>query len=110
MCIGGGFGKGTLYQYFGSKACMLDALRERFSDQFISRIASAIAHCPADAWEAKLKCWLITAVDAYLDIRALPDVVFPSAALPLRHALGDTPAVKPLAGLHLDGERSEELR
>src|SRR3546814_5848805 len=41
-----GVAKGTFYHYFGSKACMLDALRERFSDQFISRIASAIAHCP----------------------------------------------------------------
>src|SRR3546814_5880367 len=28
-----GVAKGTFYHYFGSKACMLDALRERFSDQ-----------------------------------------------------------------------------
>src|SRR3546814_8623023 len=48
---GAGVAKGTFYHYFGSKACMLDALRERFSDQFISRIASAIAHCPADRSE-----------------------------------------------------------
>src|SRR3546814_2306598 len=32
---GAGVAKGTFYHYFGSKACMLDALRERFSDQFI---------------------------------------------------------------------------
>src|SRR3546814_18309291 len=50
-----GVAKGTFYHYSGSTACVLDALRERFSDQFISRIASAIAHCPAAAWEAKLK-------------------------------------------------------
>src|SRR3546814_20928089 len=53
---------------------------------------------------AKLKCWLITAVDAYLDMRALHDVVFHSEELPLRHAMGDEPVVKKLAGLLLVGE------
>src|SRR3546814_6825657 len=100
---GAGVAKGTFYHYFGSKACMLDALRARFSDQFISRIASAIAHCPADAWAAKLKCWLITAVDAYLAMRAIHDVVFNSAELPLRHAMGADTVVKNLDGLLMDG-------
>src|SRR3546814_13774951 len=91
---GAGVAKGTFYHYFGSKACMLDALRERFSDKFISRIPSAIAHCPADAWEDKWKCWLTTAVDDCLDMRARQDVVVPSAALPLRPAMGTDPADK----------------
>src|SRR3546814_14561975 len=37
-------------------------------------------------------------------MRALHDVVFHSAELPLRHAMGDEPVVKNLAGLLMDGE------
>src|SRR3546814_21083162 len=37
-------------------------------------------------------------------MRALHDVVFHSAELPLRHEMGDEPVVKNLAGLLMDGE------
>src|SRR3546814_19591656 len=61
---GAGVANGTFYHYFGSKACILDAHRDRFSDKFITLFARAIVHGPADPRDATINVALIKVADA----------------------------------------------
>jgi len=111
-----GVAKGTFYHYFETKADLLDALRTRFSDEFQARVSAVVDACDAGDWNSRLTAWIATAVEAYFDMRALHDVVFHGAEMPLREAMGDVPVVLDLAALlaagaaagawHVDDPRS----
>jgi AcrR family transcriptional regulator len=94
-----GVAKGTFYHYFETKADLLDALRIRFCDEFMVRVAAVVDTRAADDWNGRLTGWITTAVEAYFEMRALHDVVFHGAEMPLREAMGDVPVVLNLAGL-----------
>ncbi len=98
-----GFAKGTFYHYFPTKLELLDALRDRFSDEFQDRTRAAADACAQDDWTGRLRSWIEEAVAAYFDMSALHDVVFHGAEMPLRHAMGDVPVVRDLAQLLIDG-------
>ena len=99
-----GVAKGTFYHYFDTKADLLDALRTRFSDEFLDRILAATGRHAETDWNGRLTAWIIAAVDAYFDMRALHDVVFHGAEMPLREAMGDIPLVRNLADLLAAGD------
>ncbi|OCC05303.1 TetR family transcriptional regulator [Labrys sp. WJW] len=71
-----GVAKGTFYHYFNTKTDVIRALRERFSQDFLSRVAAAIAACPRDEHAARLSAWINGAVATYLANFRLHDVVF----------------------------------
>lgn len=102
-----GVAKGTFYHYFSTKADMLDALRARFSDEMLDRIDRATEACTPGDWTAKLRCWIVATIDAYFDMRALHDVVFHGAEMPLRQAMGDISVVQHLAGVLAAGAEAE---
>jgi AcrR family transcriptional regulator len=68
--------KGTFYLYFQSKEHVLAALGERFSQQLLGKLQSAVAEKGADDWSGKLTAWARTGVAAYLDSMRLHDIVF----------------------------------
>jgi AcrR family transcriptional regulator len=94
-----GVAKGTFYHYFETKTDLIDALRIRFCDAFMVRVGAVVDTRAADDWNGRLTAWITTAVEAYFDMRALHDVVFHGAEMPLREAMGDVPVVRDLAEL-----------
>ncbi|MGJ4854429.1 TetR/AcrR family transcriptional regulator [Labrys sp. La1] len=71
-----GVAKGTFYHYFKTKTDVIHALRERFSQDFLSRVAAAVDACPRNDYVARLSAWIGGAVAAYLANFQLHDVVF----------------------------------
>ncbi len=71
-----GVAKGTFYHYFATKADVLVALRERFSQDFAARAAAAIEAVPDTDHPARFNAWLRAAVSTYLANFRLHDVVF----------------------------------
>ncbi len=71
-----GVAKGTFYHYFSTKADVIRALRERFTQDFLSRVAAAIDTCPTDDHPGRLSAWVNGAVATYLANFQLHDVVF----------------------------------
>lgn len=49
-----GAAKGTFYRYFPSKAALLDALREKFNEDFIQWLEQCTADAPAGDWNARV--------------------------------------------------------
>jgi AcrR family transcriptional regulator len=68
--------KGTFYLHFQSKEHLLAALQQRFIDDVCADLRAAIDKCPAGDWQARLRAWVLAAVDGYLDRMALHEVVF----------------------------------
>jgi AcrR family transcriptional regulator len=66
--------KGTFYHYFQAKPDVVAALRERFSQGFLTRVGTALDAAPPGP--ARLRRWVEASVDGYLDGHALHDVVF----------------------------------
>lgn len=71
-----GVAKGTFYHYFSTKSDVLIALRNRFTQEFLTRVAAAIGACAADNHAGRLSAWLRGAVGTYLANVELHDVVF----------------------------------
>ncbi|SDC71151.1 transcriptional regulator, TetR family [Bradyrhizobium brasilense] len=71
-----GVAKGTFYHYFATKADVIIALRTRFAQDFLARVAAAISECAADDHPGRLSAWLRGAVGTYLTNVELHDVVF----------------------------------
>ncbi|PAY11078.1 MULTISPECIES: TetR/AcrR family transcriptional regulator [Bradyrhizobium] len=71
-----GVAKGTFYHYFSTKADVILALRARFTQDFLSRVAAAIGACAPDDHAGRLSAWLRGAVGTYLANVELHDVVF----------------------------------
>lgn len=70
--------KGTFYHYFPSKNELLVALGQRYTQNYLQRLETAVAACPEDDWVAKVSCWIGTSVQAYLDTYRLHDIVYPN--------------------------------
>lgn len=71
-----GVSKGTFYHYFESKEHMLGALQERFIGSMAERFRVAMNKYRADDWPGRLRSWVGTGINGYLDRIALHDVVF----------------------------------
>lgn len=99
-----GVAKGTFYHYFASKADLIDALRQHFSDAFEARVAAAVEACPPGDWNGRFEAWIVAATEAYFDMHALHDVVFHGPSMPHRQAMDDTDIVRHLAALVAAGE------
>ena len=98
--------KGTVYLYFTSKEDMVAALRERFVTGFRARIHSAIEACPADDWTRRLKSFVSTGIDAYLDDYQLHDVVFHDHRPDQRQMKSDNPLLGDISGLLAAGKQA----
>ncbi|HEX7922858.1 MAG TPA: helix-turn-helix domain-containing protein, partial [Bradyrhizobium sp.] len=71
-----GVAKGTFYHYFSTKADVVIALRARFTQDFLSRVAASVSERAADDHAGRLSAWLRGAVGTYLANVELHDVVF----------------------------------
>jgi len=99
-----GVAKGTFYHYFASKAELMDALRQHFSDAFQARVVAAVEARPSDDWNGRFEAWIVTATEAYFDMHALHDVVFHGPAMPHRQAMDEADIVHHLAALVAAGQ------
>lgn len=61
---------------FDGKAALLGALRERFVASFCAQLRDAMDRCRPDDWTGRLRAWVATGFNGYLDHVALHDVVF----------------------------------
>ena len=68
--------KGTFYLYFSSKEDVLEALRERFEQEILAKIQTAVAATAAEDWPGKLTAWTQAGVTGYFDLKPLHDVVY----------------------------------
>ena len=96
---GAGVAKGTFYLYFSSKDDVLAALSDRFAQQLLGKIKTAIAGQPADEWKGKLKCWISACVNGYLDAIPLHDILFYGSRPASREGLVDNIVIDDLAAL-----------
>lgn len=110
IAVAAGVAKGTLYHYFASKAALLTALQNSFVDEVTGRLEANMGACAAGDWKARLKAWIDTAVEAYLGMRALHDVVFYGAEMPRRYAMADADISRCLARLLRDGAKAGAWR
>jgi AcrR family transcriptional regulator len=69
-------GKGTLYLHFDSKETLLQALQERFVEQFHRDLQAAIDHRRADDHRGRLRAWIAAGVAGFVDRAAQHDLVF----------------------------------
>jgi AcrR family transcriptional regulator len=106
IAAGAGVAKGTLYHYFANKAELLQALRESFEKEVMSRVRSRVESFPADDWRGRLKAWIDAAVDAYFEMSELHDVVVYGLGVPFRHAMADAEITRYLAKLISDGAQA----
>jgi AcrR family transcriptional regulator len=68
--------KGTFYLYFTSKEDVLEALRDRFEEELLTRVQKAVATKAVEDWTGKLVAWAQAGVTGYFDLKQLHDVVF----------------------------------
>ncbi|HEY4838381.1 MAG TPA: TetR/AcrR family transcriptional regulator [Candidatus Acidoferrales bacterium] len=87
ITFGANVAKGTFYLYFSSKDDVLAALRDRFAQQLLAKIKTAIAKKRTDDWKGKLATWVDACVSGYLDSMRLHDILFYGFPAPTRHGL-----------------------
>jgi len=95
--------KGTFYLYFSSKDDVLAALGERFAQQLLEKIKTAVAVEPGEEWGRKLATWAKACVTGYLDSIRVHDVLFYGSRPATREGLVDNIVVDHLAGLLQSG-------
>ncbi len=95
--------KGTLYHYFSSKTELVEALRERFCAEFMTRVEDSVEARAENDWKGRLTSWIVSVVETYLEMSALHDLVFHGADMPLRHAMGGVNINQYLSKLLKDG-------
>lgn len=71
-----GFSGQVVAGHFGDKAALLGALRERFVASFCTQLREAMDRCRPEDWTGRLRAWVATGFNGYLDQVALHDVVF----------------------------------
>ncbi|WP_193015354.1 MULTISPECIES: TetR/AcrR family transcriptional regulator [Gammaproteobacteria] len=71
-----GVAKGTYYHYFSAKTDVLDALRTRYMDWYLSKIENAMSACSQQDYREKLKQWCEISVIAYVEKQKLHDMLF----------------------------------
>jgi AcrR family transcriptional regulator len=91
--------KGTFYLYFPSKEAILAALGDRFGEQHLAKIKSALAGKSPEDWKGKLAAWAAAGVASYLDSIRLHDVLFFGSHPPTREGLVDNIVIDHLAEL-----------
>jgi AcrR family transcriptional regulator len=84
---GAAVAKGTFYLYFSSKEDVLAALRNRFAQDLLKKIKTALAHHKPEDWNGKLAAWAAAGVTRYLDSIRLHDILFYASRPPKRHGL-----------------------
>lgn len=100
---GAGVAKGTYYVYFKTKDDVLAALRERFVARFQQRLRASVDRHPPHSWVARFDGWMEAAVHAYLDERALHDLVFHQLHLANDRLRQANPVVDDLTALIAQG-------
>jgi AcrR family transcriptional regulator len=81
--------KGTFYLHFSSKEEIRIALGERFAQQLLKKVKTAVAERQEGDWRGKLATWAAACVGGYLDSIELHDVLFYSSRPPTREGLVD---------------------
>jgi AcrR family transcriptional regulator len=98
--------KGTFYLHFESKELLLLSLQRRFISTFRADLQASMSRRRAEDWKGRLRAWVETSVDIYLDRAPLHDVVFHQFRPDDRHAKHDNPIVDQLAELLDQGTRA----
>lgn len=101
-----GVAKGTYYHYFAAKTDVLEALRTRYMNWYLDKIADAIAKCEPHDYRAKLKQWCENSVIAYVEKRELHDMLFHHAF----HQSGnihENRAMQQLQAILVDGTKNK---
>ena len=104
IAAGAQVAKGTFYLYFPSKEAMLGALQQRFVDTFCARLQEAMDRHRPDRYRARLKAWVETGLEIYLDNVALHDVVFHEYRPENRRMRNDNAVVTQLVVLLKSGD------
>jgi AcrR family transcriptional regulator len=91
--------KGTFYLYFSSKDEVLAALRERFAQDLLAGIKTAVTEKPDGDWNGKLAAWAAGGVAGYLESIRLHDILFYGSPHPAREGLINNIVIDYLAGL-----------
>jgi AcrR family transcriptional regulator len=91
--------KGTFYLYFSSKDDVLAALRERFAQDLLAGIKTAVTEKPDEDWKGKLAAWAAASVASYLESIRLHDILFYGSPHPTREGLVNNIVIDHLAGL-----------
>ncbi|ETR77533.1 TetR family transcriptional regulator [Afipia sp. P52-10] len=105
-----GVAKGTFYHYFKTKSDVIAALRERFAQDFVERVASVIEPCAATDHPARLTAWIRGAVETYLHNYQLHDVVFHDFTHSQRRSREKSIVIAQLEALLMAGERDGAWR
>jgi AcrR family transcriptional regulator len=98
--------KGTFYIHFESKERLLLSLQQRFVDTFCRDLKAAMNRRRAGDWHGRLRAWVETSIDVYLDRAALHDVVFHQFRPDDPGAKHDNPIVDELAEFLGEGTRA----
>ena len=104
IAAGAQVAKGTFYLYFPSKEALLGALQQRFVDIFCERLQEAMDRQRPGNYHARLKAWVETGLEIYLDNVALHDVVFHEYRPEDRRMRNDNAVIAQLAGLLKQGD------
>lgn len=99
IAAGAQVAKGTFYLYFPSKEALLGALQQRFVDNFCGRLQEGMDRHRTDNHRARLKAWVETGLQIYLDNVALHDVVFHEYRPEDRRMRNDNAVITQLAAL-----------
>jgi AcrR family transcriptional regulator len=91
--------KGTFYLYFSSKEDVLDALGERFGQNHLRGIKSAMAEKPQQDWKGKLATWATACVNGYLNSIQVHDILFYGSRPASRSGLVDNIVIDDLSEL-----------
>ncbi|WP_291439699.1 TetR/AcrR family transcriptional regulator [Desulfovibrio sp.] len=70
--------KGGFYHHFKSKDDVLNALRVRYTQQFLETVERRVALLPDTALEERFQTWIAAYVDAYFSSHAVHDLVYHS--------------------------------
>jgi AcrR family transcriptional regulator len=103
ITTGADVAKVTFYLHFSSKEDLLAALRQRFAEDLLQRIQTAVGEEEKTDWRAKLAAWAGAAAAFYLDSTSHHDVLFTETRPPTRQGLVDNILVDHLSGLLRDG-------
>lgn len=99
IAAGAGLELAALRDHFASREHLLLALQQRFVEGFRVRLFEAMERCRPNDWPARLRAWVQSAVDGYLDQVALHDVVFHDQRSHDRLAMQENPVVDQLVEL-----------
>ena len=91
--------KGTFYLYFSSKDEVLAALRERFAQDLLAGIKTAVTEKPDGDWKGKLAAWAAASVASYLESIRMHDILFYGSRPPTREGLVNNIVIDHLCGL-----------